>query len=185
MPANPWGAVSKWSYNRPWWTRNEGEGWSQYSGSLGLQSKWLLCGRKRHRRLPCGANVRSWHNSDLANLLARLSDFIWRALVKKGPARVLGQGRRHAWGRLLAAAKQLVQFVRELRVGLECRGHCSCISLCGRTAREVDRRPEPAAILDAAGPFTAGIVREAANCESKCHGVHQAARMRDIALSSA
>ena len=126
---------------------------------------------------------RKWHNSDLANLSARLGDFIWRALVKK-PGECRAKSRRHAWGRLLTAANEFVQFVCELRVGLERRGHCRCISLCGATAREVDRRVEPAAVLNAAGPFAAWVVRDAANCESKCHGVHQAARMRDMALSS-
>ena len=85
----------------------------------------------------------------------------------------------------MAAANEFVQFVYELRVGPERRSHCSCISLCGTTAREVDRRVEAAAVLNAAGPFTTGVVRDAANCESKGHGVHQAARMRDMALSSA
>jgi hypothetical protein len=82
---------------------------------------------------------------------------------------------------VLAATNEFVQFVRELRVGRECRGRC--ISLCGTTAREVDRRVEPAAVLNTACSFAAGVVRDAANCESDDHGVHHAARMRAMALS--
>jgi hypothetical protein len=53
-----------------------------------------------------------------------------------------------------------------------CSGHCSCISLCGTTVRKVDRRVEPATVLNAACPFTARVVRDAANCESTDHGAH-------------
>jgi hypothetical protein len=45
---------------------------------------------------------------------------------KKKPGRCRAKSRHHACGRLLAAANEFAQFVRELRVGLECRGHCRC-----------------------------------------------------------
>jgi hypothetical protein len=61
----------------------------------------------------------------------------------------------------LAAANEFVQFVRELRVGLECHGYCSCISLCGATTRD--------AVLNTTSPFAAAVMREVAHCKGQCY----------------
>ena len=73
-----------------------------------------------------------------------------------------------------------LQLVRKPRVGLERNIHGGGVRGGLAQRAKVDRDVKCAAVLDTAGPFAAGMARDAPNIESNGHGVHQAARMRDI-----